>query len=442
MNNEHNELVKSILNRTFFAAWKNQKYKEDLYKYGNYDNLEIQLSAVCDLHCDYCYYAKYSKDLYPAPISKPENVLKNLDMLLEWLGENNYYPKFDVFSGEPFATDMGFEVVNKLIDWHIKEDISGEIVIPTNFSFIFSEKKIEKIEELISKGKDNNVRVYLSASVDGKYCDVNRPFHNSEIVRTDEYYDKVFEFAKKYQIAFHPMVYSNNIEKWKDNFLWFQENFKKNDIPWTSLYLLEVRNVEWSKTQIQEFYRFVRFIMNWVCNMCKNIGVPINKLPEFIFKNKVFNLISVFGSMGRGIGCSIQSAMQLRLGDLTTTLCHRNAYDGLHLFKFVSDDNKIIDIEALNYNMMVAMYSAVSRNLPWCETCTIKDFCSGQCLGAMYEVNGDPFIPIPTVCALEHARVAAILDEIDSLGLLQYFYDFTAKKDSIRIYKKYFKGDR
>lgn len=438
MNKENTDLVKNILNRTFFTAWKNQKYKENEDIYGNYASLEIQINASCDLKCKYCYYTNHGKDLYPAKIAKPDLVLKNLDILLDWLSKNKYYPKFDFFSGEPFSQPVGFEALEKLIDWHIKEGVDGQIAVPTNFSFIFSDDKTDEVERLLTKGRENGVGVFLSVSIDGKYCDANRPFRDGR-VRTDEYYDKVFAFAKKWRWSFHPMVYSENIEKWSDNFLWFQKNLKKHDIPWQSMYLLEVRNSEWTKDQLKEFYKFSRFVVKWAYEMS---GVSKSDFPRYAFENKLFNLFSMFSSAGRGIGCSIQSTMQLRLGDLTTTLCHRSAYDGLNLFRFAVEGDEIIDIEPLNYGMMVAMYSADNNVFPWCENCPIRDFCTGQCLGAMYELNGDPFVPIPTVCALEHAKVAAMMDEIVELGLFQYFYDFTDKKDSMKLYMKYFKGEK
>lgn len=438
MNKENTDLVKSMLNRTFFTAWKNQKYKEDEHKYGNYKSLEIQISAACDLKCKYCYYTNHGKELYPAKLAKPDLVLKNLGILLDWLSENKYYPKFDFFSGEPFAQSVGFEALEKLIDWHIEEGVDGQISVPTNFSFLFSDDKTIEVERLITKGKENGIEVLLSASIDGKYCDVNRPFRDGRI-RTDEYYYKAFEFAKKWGCGFHPMIYSENMEKWKDNFLWFQENFKKHDIYWQSLYLLEVRNPEWTRTQLKEFYKFVRFVIKWAYGMS---GVAPIDFPNYAFDNKLFNLFNMFSSTGRGIGCSIQSTIQLRLGDLTTTLCHRSAYDGLNLFKFVVEDDEIIDIEPLNYGMLVAMYSAGRNTFPWCENCPIRDLCTGQCLGAMYEVNGDPFVPIPTACALEHAKVAAVMDEIVELGLFQYFYGFTNKSSGMKLYMKYFKGEK
>jgi radical SAM protein with 4Fe4S-binding SPASM domain len=434
MNNQDNELIESILNRTFFTSWKNQKYLEDPYKYGNYAELELQVTAACDLQCKYCYYSKYSKELYPAKISKPKTVLTNLDIILQWLGKNSLYPKIALFSGELFSTKLGFQVLNKVINWHIENKIkNGQIVIPTNFTFIFDKEKTRRIEFFLMKAAIHKIKIHLSSSVDGKYCDDNRPLRNKTI-RTDEYYDDLFKFCKKWNFSFHPMIYNEKIEKWIDNFLWFQQNFEKYDIDWKSLYLLEVRNKEWTKQQLKEFYKFIRFVIKW---SYEKSGLPKEEFPKFAFQNKLFNLFSMFSTTGRGIGCSIQSTMQLRLGDLTTTLCHRNSYKELNLFKFKNENNTITGIEAINAPMLITMFSTKSSNFPFCEHCSIKELCSGQCLGSMYETNKDNFIVIPTVCALEHIKVAAILDELKELNLFKSFYNFAIqKRDSLKLYDK------
>jgi hypothetical protein len=55
----------------------------------------------------------------------------------------------------------------------------------------------------------------------------------------------------------------------------------------------------------------------------------------------------------------------------------------------------------------------------------------------MYETNKDNFIVIPTVCALEHIKVAAILDELKELDLFKSFYNFAIpKRDSLKLYDK------
>ena len=436
MKKENDQIIQNFLNRTFFAGWKPENKGKN--KYANYSKLEVQINAACDLKCKYCYYAKYKKDLYPADISKHSLILKNLDMLLMWLKENNLYPQFEIFSGEPFFQNIGFEVLEKLIDWQNKNECRSPIVIPTNYSFIFDEDKIERLEKLFEKSKE---RIFLSCSVDGKYCDENRPFIDGKI-RDDKYYDRMFEFAKKHCFGFHPMIYSEKIESWKDNWLWFQENFEKYDIPFGHIYILEVRNAEWSAKQIQEFYKFIRFIVNWTWNHVKGFVDP-EKFPIYVFDKKLFNIFSMFTTVARGLGCSMQSTTQLRLGDLTTSVCHRTSYKQHNTWKFVTDGEKITDIEAINYNLAIAAASFDSKNSPYCNYCSIRELCSGQCLGSMFETNGDPFIPIPTVCALEHAKVAGMLDELKELGLSPHFYNWigSTKQESLKVYYKYLRGN-
>jgi radical SAM protein with 4Fe4S-binding SPASM domain len=434
MNNQDNELIESILNRTFFTAWKNQKYLEDPYKYGNYSELELQVTAACNLQCKYCYYSKYSKDLYPPEISHPQTILNNTNLILEWLTNNSFYPKISLFSGELFSQKIGFQVLNKVINWHIENKISnGQIIIPTNFTFLFDKEKTKRIEFFLMKAAIHKINIYLSASIDGKYCDENRPLKNKNMIRTERYYNDVFQFCKKWNFSFHPMIYNEKIEKWIDNFLWFQENFEKHNLDWKSLYLLEVRNKEWTKPQLKEFYKFIRFIIKWSYHKS---GLSKEQFSKFVLQHKLFNIFHIFTILGRGISCSIQSAMQLRLGDLTTTLCHRNAYKELNLFKFKTDKH-ITGIETINTPMLISMFSSKNSNFPFCESCAIKEFCTGQCLGSMYETNKDNFIPIPTVCNLEHIKVAAIIDELKELDLLKFFYNINvSKRNSIKLYEQ------
>jgi len=59
------------------------------------------------------------------------------------------------------------------------------------------------------------------------------------------------------------MIYSNHIDKWIDNFIWFQDKFKEYDIYPFVLYLLEVRNAEWNKSQIIDMGIFMRFLVKY-----------------------------------------------------------------------------------------------------------------------------------------------------------------------------------
>ena len=74
-----------------------------------------------------------------------------------------------------------------------------------------------------------------------------------EVSVKDEFYDKVFSFAKHYGYGFHPMVAAASIEKWIDNYKWWIKMLKKYDLPMDYLMMLEVRNDDWTDEKIKEF---------------------------------------------------------------------------------------------------------------------------------------------------------------------------------------------
>lgn len=434
---ENKEFLIDLLNKTFFAAWKNQNYKTNENLYANFASLELQITSACDQRCSYCYYHKHGDVLNPSTITKRDNILNNLEALLSWLSRNSYFPRIEIFSGEPFAVEIGFKVVERVIDWYIENNLSSVLTIPTNFSFIMNSKRVRRMEELLAKARSNGIDMFLSASVDGKYLDErNRPFVNKR--RSANYYDKIFEFAKKWGVAFHPMIYKDGIELWKDNFLWFQTMFTNYELPWHSLYLLEVRNYEWDLASIREFYKFIYFVTQWSIKKLGSLGVKEEDLLKAIHQLKLFNLFSGFFTTGRGIGCSVQSTMQLRLGDLSVHPCHRTAYPQFKLFQFIIEDSEIVGIRPFNYGLFPVIYGANSEEFPFCEACSIRKLCSGTCLGANYEYSGELFLPPPTVCLLEHAKVYAIIDALTDLDVLKYFYGLESY-NSIFVYRKYIK---
>ena len=437
-------MILDFLTDTFFRSWKNSYYLSN-EKFVNYSKLELQVTSSCDQNCSYCYYCR-NKILNPPYLAKKSRILKNLDSLLNWLRENNYCPELEIFSGEVLATSLGCEILDRLIDFCSLPNSSKTITIPSNFSFILDEEKTERVESLLNKAKEKGVRVGLSVSIDGKYLDnINRRYviESWNKKRDDEFYDRIFAFAKKWRFSFHPMIYKNGIELWKDNFLWFQEKFKEFDIPWISLYLLEVRNPEWDLDSIKKFYEFMYFVIQWSIKKLLDLGVPESQLPQATFDLKLFNIFNLFSTCGRGIGCSIQSTMGVRLSDLSVHPCHRLCYPELKNFQFVTNDKgKIVDIEEFNSCLFIAINSSNHENFPFCETCTIKEFCSSGCLGANYEYSGEIFLTPPTVCLLEHAKIGATLEALHDLGVLKYFHRFGRKFESLLVYRKYFSKNK
>ena len=428
---QNNELVNSFLERTFFKNYRLPKNSKD--RCANWSKFEMVLTSTCNLGCKYCYLHKHGKQLYPDEIKDEDKIINNVSILTDWLIENKMTPEIELFTGEMFAQEMNFEVLNVIYNKY--KDLNNElkppiITVPTNYSFLLDERTTQRVEENIQRFKEIGIRLGLSASVDGKYLEHNRPFtkkHGEDAFifkaengdRDDEFYDKLFAFNKKYKMGFHPMVYSNDMHLWKENWLWFQENFEKYNIPFNNIYLLEVRNEEWSQKQIEDFSEFIEFLIKWT--FYKKCNQSPKKFRDFIFKKKGYNILSKpLSSVGRGIGCSIQSCLPVRMGDLSVFPCHRTMYDQFKEFEFTVEDNKITGIRGVNPEMIIAEKTFQGKTLPMCETCVIKESCSLGCLGSQYESTGEMFSPIPTVCKLEHTLTYTIARTLDELEMLRY----------------------
>ncbi|GAH24756.1 unnamed protein product, partial [marine sediment metagenome] len=52
------------------------------------------------------------------------------------------------------------------------------MTVPTNCTFILNNKKRERVEQCLEEFKAAGMPLYLSASIDGKHCEGNRPFRS------------------------------------------------------------------------------------------------------------------------------------------------------------------------------------------------------------------------------------------------------------------------
>lgn len=412
---ENDLLTKSILDHIFFKNWHYTNKNK-----GNFAHLELDVKFICDLACKYCYVNNYADILYPKELYNDEAILNNTKAIIKWLIKNELNPTLDIFSGELFSQKIGFMVLDTIYDLY-KEAPEyvrpKEIVIPSNFTFILSDKLTQMVDDIRDRLHRINIKFILSASIEGKYMEENRPFKNGKKeIRDDIFYDKVFAYCKKYGYGFHPMVYSNNIKKWIDNFLWYQYMFEKHDIDPFALYLLEVRNAEWSMEQIISFQEFYDFIIKWIFEKADKNN---KRFIHLLFNHCGFNMVSsILTTNGRGLGCSIQSTLYVRLGDLKIFPCHRTFYDHFQTAQFITDsDNNIIDIDGVNPELMLAIYSFQSNVAPYCASCINKYLCSKGCLGAQFETTGDLFTPIPTVCQLEFAKTFQYIKTMKEIGV-------------------------
>ena len=381
-------------------------------------NVELIVSPRCNLGCKYCYLHRYRKDIFGEECFNEELTLKNLKLFLKWLEKNEYAPNIEIFSGELFGQEIGYKVFDVIIEHEKQIDPILRpklITIPTNFTFMCSPEAEARVENIRARLRELNIELGLSASFDGKYMEQNRPYlHDMDVplggknARDDNYYNKTFDYIKASGSGIHPMVYSQGIEKWKQNFLWFQEEMAKRNIPWESIYLLQVRNEEWTAEQIHELQDFIRFLYEFVW---EKVDHSPEFLCNFILKANGFNMLAEpFTSTGRGLTCGIQGQFTIRLSDLMMYPCHRLGYKDFWFGQFVEDEEKNLTYKNLNVELMNATYYCHHEVLPYCANCAIRHCCVGPCLGAQYESNRNLFAPIPTVCNVMFAIVATSIE--------------------------------
>ena len=414
---ERNKYLSELLNELIFDPWRRGESDQH--------SLEFQVNYDCNQSCKYCYVNRHGDDLYPQDIRTKDDVIKNTKILLNWIeDEGLQIDTWQIFSGSLFSQEVGHQVVELMYEKlsktkknKIKPDT---ITIPTNMTFVVDDQTRKRVEEYINKFANIGVKLHLSESVEGKYMKSNRPIrrelpqgenigeHLFDIDEKD--FDKVFKFAKKYGYGFHPMIYSDGIEKWKKNFMWFQDMFDKYDMPHNNIFLLEVRNQEWSDQDVQEFREFVTFVHEWVYqNIAKG---DKGKFLELIKEGNTINMI--YGLIGstkhKGMPCSIQNDLQVRLGDLHFGPCHRTSYKGFEFGKFKNDGHTITGVEAINAEMAMAIYGLDHETFQGCQTCPIRPICNKTCLGANIEDTGEIFSPNPKSCQLGFGKVLGALD--------------------------------
>lgn len=393
---------------TLFEKQFFRNYTKDTHKF---TKLEIIVTPECNLNCEYCYINNYRDKLYPKNIRDHDTILKNLDILLNWIQENEYYIKdFDIFSGEFFVGNLGFQVLDKIYNQLLKRKFCDFIVIPTNFYFISSDRLTEKVIFNLERFKKINTEIILSCSIDGKYVDESARISKSDY-RTDEYYDKVFQFCKKYHCGFHPMVSIDFINNYEKCYSWWIDNIVKlcgkDDAKNHKPMFLEVRNDGWDQETLQKYSDFLWFAFK--TDLEKLFNNDLEEMVDYLMPEKGSNNnLRIPGKVAR-ITCSIQANPIIRLGDLAIVPCHRTSYDDLIYGNFKVENDKIVGIQERNYPLATTIYS-MNPNVshPKCSGCIIREICLRGCLGSQLEVNKDPFLPIESVCNLMFTKFSTL----------------------------------
>ena len=440
---ENDKVLEFILNKCYFDYFDSH-YNSKYERYPIFKRIEFIITPECNQDCKYCYFVKNKKELYPKELVCHDTIINNLKTCLNYIKNNNWFISgVSLFSGEIWQTEFGLSIFETIYQSQLKKHTIGDIVIPSNCSFVYEKYYRDKIQNYIDKFKELGVRVIFSASVDGKIIeDSFRPRVNG-IPKSNDFYDELFKFCKKNGYGFHPMVSAKSCKYWIKNYKWFVKMFKKYNMDILSnLMMLEVRNDDWNDDDIRYFKKFLRFVVKhqfkYIFNKDKKeFAKSVFSVPE----TQIYNIISLTPSSEK-ISCSIQDELFIRLGDLSIVPCHRLMYKENIYGKFITDNNEIVGISSKNTEMAIKILSmnpTVSHLK--CSHCKYKYLCSKGCLGSQYESTKEVFFPCKSVCKMQSSKIDFLISIYQKMGL----YDIMKKNmgevkefnEAVKIYTDY-----
>jgi len=424
---EQDKLLQTMLDYRFFNPWKyiTTHFLDDRSLRLD-SNLELYITSTCNQKCEYCYLQKHP-ELYPKEVNKPELILHNLELLLKYLMINNYHiPEVSIFSGDIWQSQFGWDILDMILKYLEKGVLIDCITLPSNCSFVNSEIALQKMQQYIDKYKLFDCYLGISVSVDGKIVDeAGRPRNDKENKYTDEFYDRVGAFARVNDFLFHPMVSSQNVKYWKENYQWWMEFLKKYNYSSDSIMMLEVRDGNWTDESIKDYCEFLKMLMNnWMVEKCNNDPQEFADYISNAHLKREFNESNGYfpwfiGTGKSFLGCTITDHLTVRLGDLAICPCHRTAYNQYLYGYFTVEDDEISGVKAVNPILATKIW--MGNNLtttPICDACPINECCLHGCLGAQTEYGKDPFMPLENVCKFFKAKYSTIFKYYREHGII------------------------
>lgn len=428
-NKEQDQLLKSILQARFFNGWKGISSVPPESSPAHESILELYITNKCNQNCTYCYLQKH-KELYPPNVTE-DQILNNLKILCDYIVANHFNIKqLDLFSGEIWHTEFGFQILDILYEYISNGMQIASILIPSNCYFVNNAQTFQRIQNYINKFQNTtSCQLLFSISVDGKIIDdIDRMRKNQEVY-SEEFYDNLFTFAKINTFYFHPMINADTIQYWKENYEWWESKCKYYNMDINTMMLLEVRSTDWSDEATQEYCSFMNFLADkFYKDICHNdFELFANVIGDIRLNQN--NTITLSGYIPwvvpqnrTAIGCTVSTALTIRLGDLAICPCHRTAYDKYIYGYFVVENNMITDIRANNpYVAIKILMSNTQVTSPICSTCLYNYCCLKGCYGLQLEQGADPFFPLEPLCKFFKTKIKSNLQYLRDKGIIDYY---------------------
>ena len=165
---ENNELLEFILENRFFKPWREHDMKDKKSLWHD-TALELYITSACNLNCEYCYLQRHGEGLYPPQYRDPVKIKDNLKIFLDYcLAEKFQFKEVELFSGEVWHTEYGFEILSLILEYIRKGVGIVKLTIPTNCSFLLDENMMHRMQRMINNYKKAGTRLSISCSIEGK----------------------------------------------------------------------------------------------------------------------------------------------------------------------------------------------------------------------------------------------------------------------------------
>ena len=190
-------VLETILEKRFFTPWREGETGEPASLWAD-ANLELYVTAACNQNCEYCYLVRH-EELYPRDAMKPETIKGNLRIFLDWCLEQGFsFNQVDFFSGEIWHGPFGWDVLDILLEYIRRGLRVKTVMIPTNASFVLSDRAVTEIANRIQDYGDAGCRLQFSGSIDGALSDgITRRGNDDNLTEKksgDDFYDRFFSF--------------------------------------------------------------------------------------------------------------------------------------------------------------------------------------------------------------------------------------------------------
>lgn len=441
---ENNNLLKFILNASFFKGWQDKSYVSDMLTNTRKSSLELYITSDCNQKCEYCYLQKHGDQLYPKEIRDTKLILHNLDILLKFVTKRwTNLEHMDIFSGEIVGTPLFFEILDKILYYKQQGASYNAIVVPSNFSFMSSESMMNKVQEYIDTFQKHGIRLALSASLDGLLIEEETRPLKDKFSRDEAFYDRVFRFCVDNHFCFHPMISAFSIEKWIDNYKWFIEKCKQYDMNILDRVMtLEVRNNDWTPEKIGHYRKFIEFYCEHHFETYFGGSADTFARSTLGLSNECYGYTNFLLLDAVQIPtCSVSYQLTVRLGNLSIAPCHRTSYPELLYGKFIVKDDEIVDIEASNPVLATKiLFSNQRKSHHGCDTCWNINSCIRGCFGAQYEYGDEIFMPLHRVCNLLKTKTSVLVNFYRSRGIIDSIEKMLNSKNGeyLKIYLEKF----